>query len=315
MMMQLPAATIPKGFDGGMFAAGPPQGSPGGNELFDKTFAPRGVQAGMFANPISNMGGLEGALAQNAQLGAERRAKRQRTGQVVADALLAFSAGMGNPASLAMLQNNMALRRDRFDAEQKRLADEAEWQRKLREPRVVGSNLVQMLDDGSYKTLYNAPEAFEDYASALGFQPGSEDYAEAVRNYRLGSWSDDAVAAKQGLTGYRYDRMGQLQDRRYDRMGELQDDRLAVQRRGQDVASADRRRAQDINRRGQDIRSGDTQRGQDLTDRRVRDSAGFRGRGGRAATAPARAVNPTTGQAIVFKGGRWVDERTGAPVQ
>lgn len=314
----------------GMFAGkavGPATGTPRNADLIDRGIDPQPGPNAPFAVSMGRVGIPEQSLSFDAPEPSKARHKGLFPGKdgktwlnIGAAAINGYLAGMGNPAGLANLEDMHRQRREMAEATARQQAAEQEAQRKLYEPRTVGSNLIQLQPDGTYAALYNAPEPFEDYASSLGYQPGTDDYAEAVRNYRLGSWSDDAVEAKQGLTGYRYDRMGHLQDRRYDRMGELQGDRLEVTRRGQDIASRDRRRGQDVTSRGQNIRSGDTRRGQDMTDARTRASATFRGRGGRgtprgAATgSSARAVNPQTGQAIVFKGGVWVDEKSGKPV-
>ena len=59
--------------------------------------------------------------------------------------------------------------------------------------------------------------------------------------------------------------------------------------------------------------AGVTRRGQDITDRRVRGSAGYTGRGrGKTGNAP-RAV-AANGEPITVRGGKWVYERTGQPV-
>ena len=66
--------------------------------------------------------------------------------------------------------------------------------------------------------------------------------------------------------------------------------------------------------RGQDIASGDRRRGQDMTDRRVRGSAAYQGRGGKGGRGGgARAV--LNGQTIVVRGGKWVYEKSGQPVE
>ena len=186
-------------------------------------------------------------------------------------------------------------------------------------PRAIGHSMVQQGTDGQYQTLYSEPEPFESYAAAQGLNPGTPEYADAVKNYRLGAWSDDAVAAKTGLAGYRYDRMGTLQDDRLDTSRRNTDVRVGASignnirstgttQRGQNFTHQDRLR-------GQDMHSATTQRGQTMTDNRVRGSASYQGTGGRGGGgAPAVAVGPD-GHRIVVKNGRWVDAQTGQPVQ
>lgn len=181
---------------------------------------------------------------------------------------------------------------------QDQLQAEVDAQRKERErlsPRLeqVG-NTVGMVNPalGSFDPIYTSPSVAGQYALDRGFQPGTPEYQSAVADYRLGSWSDDALSAKERLEGVRYNYRDNLQDQRLD-----------VTKRGQDIRSGD-------TRRGQDIRSGDTRRGQDINDKRIRASAGFQGRGGNAPRAVA-----ANGQPIVVRGGKWVYEASGQPVQ
>lgn len=95
----------------------------------------------------------------------------------------------------------------------------------------------------SFDPIYQKAQPFEAYARAQGLEPGTPEYAHAVEDYRLGSWSDPAMENRLGLEstrqGYRRD---------------LQDDRLTVTRRGQDLSHGDRVRGQGINRQN-NIRS------------------------------------------------------------
>lgn len=242
---------------------------------------------------------------------------------VLAD-MLAGAAGREGPYATMMAEQR------RLDALNSR--EDAQWQREREAkradammPRVeeVGG-AVGMLDPSrqSFEPFYTTPQPFERYAVAQGFRPGTPEYARAVEDYRLGSWSDPAMENRLELEGTRTEGRSALESLRSGyRMRELTE-RLGVQRRGQDIGSADRRRGQDITARGQRItsqdRAADRRQRSEIagqTDRRIRDSAGFRGtpRRGSAANS-ARMVNPTTGQAIILKGGKWVDEKTGKPV-
>lgn len=121
-----------------------------------------------------------------------------------------------------------------------------EERRKAQLPQQVGSSIIVPDGQGGYRTLYRDPSTAEDYALAQGFQPGTEKYSEAVRQYRLGSWNDEAVEAKRGLTGYRYDRQGELQDDRQEHASGMQEDR-----QGHSSTQFERRDA--TTRRGQNI--------------------------------------------------------------
>lgn len=109
----------------------------------------------------------------------------------------------------------------------KRRMEEARQEAELRAqmPQQVGSTIVVPNGMGGYEMLYRAPSTAEDYALAQGFEAGTPEYAEAVRQYRLGSWNDEAMEARTGLTGYRYDRQGQLQEDRQDFSRGMQEDR------------------------------------------------------------------------------------------
>jgi hypothetical protein len=185
-------------------------------------------------------------------------------GDILANGVVGFAAGMGNPGGLAALN---ALNDAKAEREERR-ARLAELGAKRFEPMQLGSSIIQRMADGSYQTLFTAPpqpEPFEVYAQSRGFTPGTPEYADEVQNYRLGAWSDPAMEAKSELEGIRY---GHRDD--------LQDQRLAVTRRGQDVRASN-------TRRGQDLTDARVRRSQNMTDARVRGSAGYQGRGGKPA--------------------------------
>lgn len=190
----------------------------------------------------------------------------------------ALAGAAGRPATFGP----MMMRQREAEQEHNRNLDlwrqkmDYERQERMR-PRVeqVGSSLGVLNPDPanpSFNPVYQVPGAAEQYAVARGFQPGSPDYADAVQEYRLGSWSDPAMEAKT-----------ELENVRYGNRDALQDDRLAVTRRGQDIRSGDARR-------GQNMTDSRTRRGQDMTDERTRGSASYQGRGGKgrgAGAAPA----------------------------
>ncbi len=237
--------------------------------------------------------------------------KGMSKGQIIAGIFGDMLAGVaGRPGMFAQTMQR------RRELEEQRSAEEARWHRDRNakreddlRPRVeqVGDALG-MLDPQAQKfePFYRRPQAFEAYAEAQGYEPGTPEYAQAVEDYRLGSWSDPALENRTGLEEVKSDDRLEFEAfKAAKRLREL-NLRLGVTRRGQDLTDS-------RVRRGQDIGSRDRVRGQDMTDSRVRGSATYQGRGGRGAAA--RAINPATGQAAVLKNGRWVDERTGKPVQ
>ena len=213
---------------------------------------------------------------------------------IAGDALRGYAGQSPIFTPYMMQQRELEAEDNRFAKRLK--AEQDERRARMRDPRIeqVG-NTVGWLDPaaGTYNPIFTAPSPAEQYALARGFEPGTAEYQQEVETYRLGSWSDPALEAKESLEGTRYG----FRDR-------LQDDRLATSRRNTDVRAG-------VTRRGQDMRSGDTQRGQNLTDKRVRESAGFQGRGGKSGGARAVAAN---GEPIIVRGGRWVYEKTGQPV-
>lgn len=206
-----------------------------------------------------------------------------RIGLALAAGANGFLAAQGNPAGQIGLRGIW----DMIERQRQEKARLAELQAKRYEPREVGGSLIQLQQDGSYSTLYDAPnqpQPFEAYAAAQGFQPGTPEYINAVRDYRLGAWSDPAVEAKRELEGVRYGFRDALQDDRLASSERNTDVRVAATRRGQDIRSTDSRRGQDVRstdtRRGQDMNDQRGRRGQDMTDRRTRESASFNGKGG-----------------------------------
>jgi hypothetical protein len=186
-------------------------------------------------------------------------------------------------------------------------------------PRVeeVGGS-IGMLDpsEQSFQPFYEKPQVFESYARAQGFEPGSPEYAQAVQDYRLGSWSDPAMENRYGLEGVRYGHRDSLQDQRL-RSGERNTDvRVGVSRenniRSTSTSAANNRRstatssANNVRSTGQSntnsVRSNDT---------RLQTAPRRKGIGNAAGPV---AVGPN-GERLVVRNGKWVDEKTGRPVQ
>lgn len=217
---------------------------------------------------------------------------------ILGDALSAYGGQRGAfaPAMQQQMQNE-----DERNWARERLAAELDAKRQERmSPRVeqVG-NTIGYLDpsQGQYKPFFTAPSPAEQYATARGFTAGTPEYQGEVENYRLGTWSDPAMENR-----------GELDTQRFGQRSELQSDRLAVTRRGQDLTDA-------RGRRGQTLTDNRSRRGQDMTDSRVRSSTGFQGRPQRGGGgAEPRAVS-ADGHEIVVRNGKWVDAKTGKPVQ
>jgi hypothetical protein len=168
------------------------------------------------------------------------------------------------------------------------------------------------------EVLAGLPEQYSPEAvNAIRMEMMSaKDQFGTLRAERKLEWDieDDEIdneRADRNLESLSEYRQGSLANVR--RGQDLTDDRG---RRGQHLASGDRQRGQNLSdtrgRRGQDLTNARGLQGQALTDKRVRESAGFSGRGrrGGAAAAPvARIRNPQTGQVMVLRGGKWVAEQ------
>jgi hypothetical protein len=219
----------------------------------------------------------------------------------VGDALMFYSASLGNPASAAFLQNQHQNRRDQRHWEFEEQKSLRERLAKMNEPQQVGSNLVQRDPSGGYKTLYSAPTPAENYASALGFSAGSPEYLGAIEDYALKSWGGTAYSRKSELQGERLDQSNtnNLRSTSTSRDNNI---RTTGTSAANNQRSTHQSNVNSVRAAGQsnvnNVRSTATsQRGQDMGGRR-----------GRAASNAARATNPTTGEVMVLRNGQWVKE-------
>jgi hypothetical protein len=267
---------------------------------------------GMFAaGPRPQLPDIAGQLNQSlvdqtAKADAHTAHRKKVMGDVagaIAAGLNGYLAAMGNPAGIeglrSMHEQQMAKQQEAAQLEQLRA--------KSYLPQQVGDSLIQLDPSGGYQTLFRDPQPFEAYAASLGYQPGTPEYQDAVENYRLGAWSDPAVAAKTALTGYRYDRSDAQLGRR-----------LATTERGQDLTHGDRVRGQDLTHgdriRGQNLTHGDRQatiRQSDTNSQRTADtqrgaySYTHGGKRGAGVSDGPIAVGPD-GKRYTVKNGQWV---------
>lgn len=248
----------------------PPQG--GGMFTGPAVNSPRPPSPQQEVAPIDMMGPIKDAVYQNAMeprpMWDEPAKKKNKIG-----AFLGAWAGhlgdklTGNPVYADSLKHKRRLEEI-----------ERESQLKARLPQQVGSSVIVPDGQGGYKTLFRDPSTPEAYALAQGFEPGSAEYAEAVRQYRLGAWNDEAVEAKRGLTGYRYDRQGQLQEDRQSHATGMQEDRQQHSSGQFNRRDATTRRGQDIGR-GNNVRSTTTSRDNNIRSNETRLQTSRRGRG------------------------------------
>lgn len=205
------------------------------------------------------------------------------------DALMAYGGLQPSFASMVAQQKQHDAERD-FQREKWASEIEAERQKRMApRPEQVGSTLG-IFDPSSlsFDEVWREPTEPEQYATALGVEPGTEEWAAALREYRAGTWNPVGVEGRLAVQAPRLETTERGQDLRY---------RSTV--------------------RGQDIRSTDTRRGQDVTDRRVRESAGFRGSGNTRGRADRIGpIYQRDGKRIQFSksAGGYVDLATGQRV-
>lgn len=288
----------------GMFGAGPaprPHGAgPAGRGMpSNPSLAPDGLpyadapQQPRLGGPMGNSpggigvhdyaGDIQGALADNALMPKPKGHKGLFPGKdwktiagLIADMVAGATGGTPQFGPMMMRRREAADDHNR-SLDMLRARAEIERQERMR-PRVeqVGNVLGVLNPDPnafSFNAMYHAPGSAEQYAQARGFQPGTQEYSDAVQEYRLGSWSDPALEAKTELEGVRYGYRDALQDERLETSRRNTDARIGATKRGQNMT--DHR----------------VRRGQDLTDERVRGSAGYQGKGGKGGKGSSPAAN------------------------
>ena len=139
--------------------------------------------------------------------------KKRSTGQKVADAAALFVMGAaGNQAGV----NAFAQRRRTNEQRAWEVARDvaqwkhADWARQngadlgAAAPFTIGRDRLQYdPTTGETNTLYDGPEDFESYAEAKGFEPGSQQYFDAVEDYVLRSNGPTAYGRDKALDDYR----------------------------------------------------------------------------------------------------------------
>jgi hypothetical protein len=146
----------------------------------------------------------DGQAAANGVTPKPRYSKGQIIAGVFSDALAGFT---GQPGRVAQMWQ-----RDREMADQ-RAHEETRWHRERNAKREDAMQpRVEQVGDAlgtydpvtkTFEPIYSKPQPFEAYARAQGFQPGTDEYAQAVEDYRLGGWSDPATENRSGLEDMR----------------------------------------------------------------------------------------------------------------
>lgn len=244
-------------------------------------------------------------------IGAGNPARKRRGFRDVASGigefLVRFNALNGNPAAMQMLQMRQTSQdnQDRFKLEhiqQQRLQDEADWRREYQSRpqfRTVNGQVVQLdpMGGADPEVIYQAPEDFEVYANAMGFEPGTPEYLEAQQDFVL---RGSGPTALENRTAYENARQGN----RVALEGVRQGNRQALEntRQGNRAAIVDQRARID---RMRDSWFGSPARGQ-----------GGRRTGGRSNPNGRQWVRDNQGNRIEaeVRNGVWVNVATGRPL-
>lgn len=225
---------------------------------------------------------------------------------IIGDAMIAY--GGGAPVYGPMRARQLEQKEERnFLAEKLAMELEAKRQERLHPKVEQVGNTIGMFDPGalSYNPIFTAPQPFEIYARSLGYEPGTQEYIDAIEDYRAGTWGDEGVAGRLTVQRPRLEQ-SDINNRRSTGVSRENNIRSTSTSRGNNIRSTGQSDANSLRTTNQsNVNS-------ERTDQRVRDSAGFRGRGGRGNAATA--VGPD-GRRIVVRNGRWVDAQTGRPVQ
>jgi len=243
--------------------------------------APRGMFGGaLSAGKTINHGPTLGEAALPTTPGKKRFDWRMAAG-ILADALSSLN---GQPPLFAQ---NM-WRERQAQADHRRRLDQLtqEWQFRNSQPdyATVGNRRFSYNPaTGEAQTLYVAPTEAEDYAAALGAEPGTPEYETLLSDYVLRHSGPTATAnamlEEDNRQGNRVSLEGLRHQNRIGMEGVRQNNRISL--RGMPT----------------------------YRDTHPRPSTG-RGGGSKAAPGGVRegqtATNPSTGQKVVFRGGKWV---------
>lgn len=128
-------------------------------------------------------------------------------GNIISEFILNYGAASDNPLARSVLAERAAMEAQQrlFERQDSQRQEDRRWdmedtQRKANAPQYFMSGKDRVQYDpatGQANVLYDGPEQFEDYAKALGFEPGTPDYVKAVQ---------DAMLKSSGPTAYGYDK-------------------------------------------------------------------------------------------------------------
>lgn len=132
----------------------------------------------------------------------------------LSNVLLGLGASFGNPMAIAQIRQNMADKA--AEREQQQWAERHKIERgDAIDDRNYDANKSQYFDGstdrmkydpatGTVSTIYDAPTAEEAYAKGMGYEPRTDQYRGAMKDYRLRSWGDTALGNRQIIEGIRF---------------------------------------------------------------------------------------------------------------
>jgi hypothetical protein len=132
---------------------------------------------------------------------------------VLGDVALSYSASMGDPGALAQLRQMRE--QQHADAEARLVASSCDERNEALEdaerarnaPRYFSGKEDQLSYDPHVRhvsTIYDAPEEYQTYASAMGYQPGTPEYRGALSDYVLRGYGPTAAGVRSDLQQERF---------------------------------------------------------------------------------------------------------------
>ena len=119
-----------------------------------------------------------------------------------------YAPAMERKQQMAYQQGQQQAEWNRQDAQRQQdhqwAVEDREW--KAKQPRYFASGRNQVEYDPATdmaRVIYDGPADFEEYAAALGLEPGTDEYNEAVQDYQLRGNGPTALAGRREMENLR----------------------------------------------------------------------------------------------------------------
>lgn len=197
-----------------------------GNELDTSNLPAVSMATPGDAGPITDPSAAAGQLGQvvNAGMRVKKPGFFDKDGAwrptllALSDAAMMLSAGGGNPAAMAFMQNKWQSQRDQQLSTLEAQRQYAQWQRnaalhqwdekwKASQPQYFSGNEDRLAFDpvtGTTKTLYDAPTDAQAYAESLGLGKGTPEYNKAMQDFVLKGSGPTAFGYDTDLANLRF---------------------------------------------------------------------------------------------------------------